>query len=70
MAPSGMTSERLVAHTIAQQLNVVVEAATAPFQYALSPRAGTECVAHALQSLTEREPTTTVMSSTALERLI
>ena len=34
----------------------------APFQHALSTRAGTECVAHALQSLTEENPTTTVMS--------
>ena len=58
----GDTLRRLVAHTIAQQLSVAVEAATAPFQYALSTRAGTECVAHALQSLTEENPTTTVMS--------
>ena len=49
-----------VARTIAQQLSV--EAASAPFQYALSTRAGTECVAHALQSLTEENPTTIVMS--------
>ena len=58
----GDTLRRLVARTIAQQLSVAVEAATAPFQYALSTRAGTECVAHALQSLTEENPTTTVMS--------
>ena len=45
----GDTLRRLVARTIAQQLSVVVEAATAPFQYALLTRAGTE-------------PTTTVMS--------
>ena len=58
----GDTLRRLVARTIAQQLSVAVEAATAPFQYALSTRAGKECVAHALQSLTEENPTTTVVS--------
>ena len=56
----GDTLRRLVARTIAQQLSVAVEAATAPFQYALFT--GGECVAHALQSLTEENPTATVMS--------
>ena len=44
---------RLVARTISQQLSERVQAATAPFQYALSTRAGCECVAHALQGITE-----------------
>ena len=44
---------RLVARTMAQQLSKAVEAATAPHQYAMSTRAGTECVAHVLQVLTE-----------------
>ena len=52
----------LVARTIAQQLGKVVESATAPFQYALSTRAGCECIAHALQSLTELDPEATVLS--------
>ena len=37
---------RLVATTIAQQFSSVVEQATAPFQYALSTKAGGECIAH------------------------
>ena len=53
---------RLVARTIAQQMSDVVEAATAPCQQALSTRAGTECIAHILQTLTEDNPYTTVLS--------
>ena len=37
---------RLVARTMAQQLGPAIERATSPFQYALSTRAGTECIAH------------------------
>ena len=40
----------------------VVEAATAPYQCALSTTAGTECIAHILQTLTEDNPRTTVLS--------
>ena len=39
-----------------------VEAATAPFQYALKTKAGCECVAHVLQTLTDLDPEATVMS--------
>ena len=53
---------RLVARTMAQQLSKAVEAATAQHQYALSTRAGTKCVAHALQALTEMDPMTTIIS--------
>ena len=53
---------RLVARTTAQQMSDVVEAATAPYQCALSTRAGTECIAHALQLLTEENPRATVLS--------
>ena len=59
---SGDVIRRLTARTIAQQLGKVVEAATAPFQYALSTRAGCECVAHILQALCEINPQTTVVS--------
>ena len=52
---------RLVARTIAQQMSDVVEAATGPYQHALSTRAGTECNAHILQTLTEDNPRTTVL---------
>ena len=53
---------RLVSRTIAQQLATTVEKATAPYQYALSTRAGCECIAHALQGLTELNPEATVTS--------
>ena len=39
-----------------------VERYTAPFQYALKTRAGTECAAHVLQALTEADPNATVLS--------
>ena len=47
---------------MAQQLQQAVEVATAPFQYALSTKAGCECVAHALQGLTQLHPGTTITS--------
>ena len=53
---------RLVARTIAQQLSSTVEQATAPFQHALSTKVGGECIAHALQALTDLDPRTTVLS--------
>ena len=39
-----------------------VEKATAPFQYALSTRAGCECIAHAIQAMTDANPQCTVLS--------
>ena len=53
---------RLVARTIAKQISEKVEAATAPFQYALKTKAGCECVAHVLQTLTDLDPEATIMS--------
>ena len=53
---------RRMARTIAKQIAKQVEAATAPFQYALSTKAGCECVAHMLQSLTDLNPEVTVTS--------
>ena len=53
---------RLVARTIAQQFSATIERATAPFQYALSTKAGGECIAHALQDLTDLDPRATVLS--------
>ena len=44
---------RLVGRTMAQQMSNAVKAAMAPFQYALSSRAGRECIAHALQTISE-----------------
>ena len=46
----------------AQQLMPAVKRFSALFQYALSTRAGIECVAHVLQALTEADPNATVLS--------
>ena len=45
---------------MAQQLSTAVSCATAPHQHALSTRPGCECIAHALQGLTEMDPRATV----------
>ena len=54
---AGDILRRLVARTMAQQYAVRVE-----FQYALSTRAGTKCVTHIVQALTDLNARTTVMS--------
>ena len=53
---------RLVARTMAKQVASEVEKATAPFQYALSTKAGCECVAHIMQTLTDQDAGATVVS--------
>ena len=53
---------RLVARTMAKQCALSAEKATAPFQYALRPRAGCECVLHVLQTLIDRDPRATILS--------
>ena len=55
--------ETLVARTVAQQLNSEVEKATAPFQFALTTRCGGECVAHAIQAMTDMDHRATVLSA-------
>ena len=48
---------------MAKQFSKKVEAATAPFQCALSTKARwCECVAHILQALSDRDPEATIMS--------
>ena len=39
-----------------------MEKATAPFQFALKTRAGSECVAHTLRTLSELNETTKILS--------
>ena len=58
----GDVIRRLVARTVAQQVATNVEQATAPFQYALSTRAGCECVSHVVQALCEANPNSTIVS--------
>ena len=53
---AGDVFRRLVARTMAKQLGQAVMKATSPHQYALSTRAGCECIAHTLQGLTEMDP--------------
>ena len=60
---AGDVIRRVVARTIAQQISEAVEAATAPFQYVLTTKAGCECVAHAVQALTEQLPDATILST-------
>ena len=66
----GDSIRRLVAKTIAKQVSKKAESATAPFQYALSTKAGCECVAHILQSMTDVDPSATVISLTESARTI
>ena len=59
---TGDVFRRLVSRTIAQLLGPFVEKVTAPFQHALSTRAGCECTGHALQMLFESSPNLTITS--------
>ena len=47
---------------MAQQIRKKVGKATAPFQFALSTRAGCECIAHVIQAMTDVNPHCTVLS--------
>ena len=58
----GDIARRLVARTVAKQVLKQAEKATTPFQYALSTNAGCECIAHIVQSLTDVDSNTTVVS--------
>ena len=51
-----------MARTMAQQVSKEVEEATSPFQYALTTRAGCECVAHVLQTMTDLDEDATIVS--------
>ena len=51
---------RLVARTLAQQLNPAIEQATSPFQFALTSKSGCECIAHIAQALTDLDANATL----------
>ena len=57
---AGDIIRRITSRTIAQQLGEAVKTATSPFQYALSTRAGCECIS--LQALCEEDPDATIIS--------
>ena len=59
---TGTSFRRLVAKTLARQFSVEVEAGCAPLQFALSTRAGVDCVGHAVRAATDASPMTTVLS--------
>ena len=59
---TGLAFRRLVAKCLARQFGKEVEAARSPFQFALSTRAGTDCVGHVIRALTDANPSLTVTS--------
>ena len=59
---TGTVFRRLVAKTFARQFGAEVEKACAPFQFALSTRAGMDCVGHAIRAMTDQNPQATVLS--------
>ena len=59
---AGDIIRRLIARTITQQFAPAVTLATQPFQYALTTRTGGECIAHALQAITDLDASATIMS--------
>ena len=56
------TVRRLVARTLAKQFMKAFEAECAPFQYALSTRARTDCVGHMLRAASDANPNMTILT--------
>ena len=52
---TGTSFRRLVAKSLARQFAKYVESVCAPFQFALSTRAGTDCVGHAVRAMTDAQ---------------
>ena len=59
---TGTVLRRLVAKTLARQCGPVYEASCAPFQFALSTRAGVDCVGHTIRAATDDNPRMTGLS--------
>ena len=59
---AGASLRRLVARALARQVGGAIEHACAPFQFALSTRAGTDVVGHAIRLATDADPEATVGS--------
>ena len=59
---AGDMIRRLVARTMSQQLSKAVERATSPCQHAFTTPSGGECIAHALQAITDLDERATVLS--------
>ena len=58
---TGTTIRRVVARTLAKQFIKTFEEECSPFWYALSTRAGTDCVGHMLRAITDNDPIATVL---------
>jgi len=59
---AGSVLRRLVCKAVAKQFASKLLEATAPFQYALQTRAGTEALAHTLRHLSEQQPDGVIVS--------
>ena len=59
---TGCVLRRLVVRILARQHMKEFESECAPFQYALSTRAGTDCVGHLLRAATNADPQATILS--------
>ena len=57
----GIATGRLVARSLARQFSKDFEEECAPFQYASSTRAGTDCVAHMLRAATDNDHNDTIL---------
>ena len=67
---TGSSLRRLVARILARQFMGAFEKECAPFQYALSTKAGTDCVGHLLRASTVGDPTSTVLSFGAYDHVL
>eukprot|EP00973_Karenia_brevis_P014190 1930059-Karenia_brevis.AAC.1 len=59
---AGAVLRRVVCRAVAMQLGGAFLEATAPFQFALQTRAGTDALAHALRYLTDSDPEAVIVS--------
>jgi len=59
---TGGTLRRLVARTLAQQFGTAISRACAPYQFALSTRAGTDAAAHLLRAATDLRGDATIVA--------
>ena len=58
---TGCTLRRLVARSLARQFSKDFEEECAPFQYAVSTPAGTDCVGHVLRAATDNDHNATIL---------
>jgi hypothetical protein len=59
---TGCTFRRVVARALARQFAAEFEPATAPFQFALRTRAGTDAMGHLLRATTDADPEAVLLS--------